>query len=139
MANVFKNIGKGIGYFFLFPLLIIAIAVYSVFGLLVFIFQLFKLIFLFFTGRTLFSDLPEDIELKALLNTTADSASPTEEKKEEQPQYVYQTAAYVSPAYDKKEETPAPSATQEASDSNNQSQVIDEPPEEKTTEGGDEQ
>ena len=137
MANVFKNIGKGIGYFFLFPILIIAIAVYSVFGLLVFIFQLFKLIFLFFTGRTLFSDLPEDIELKALLNTTADSASPTEEKKEEQPQYVYQTAAYVSPAFDKKEETPAPA--QETPDADGQRQVIDEPPEEKTSEGGDKQ
>ena len=137
MANVFKNIGKGIGYFFLFPILIIAIAVYSVFGLLVFIFQLFKLIFLFFTGRTLFSDLPEDIELKALLNTTADSTSPTEEKKEEQPQYVYQTAAYVSPAFDKKEETPAPA--QETPNADGQRQVIDEPPEEKTSEGGDEQ
>ena len=50
----------------MFPGLVVAIALYAVFGLIVFIFQFFKLIFLFFTGRNLFSDLPEDIELKAL-------------------------------------------------------------------------
>ena len=65
MASIFKNIGKGVGYFFAFPFLLVAIAIYAVFGLVVFIIQFFKLIVLFFTGRTLFSDLPEDIELRA--------------------------------------------------------------------------
>ena len=107
MSSLFKNIGKGIGYFFAFPGLIIAIAIYAVFGLIVFIFQFFKLIFLFFTGRTLFSDLPEDIELKALKAQANESAK--EEKKEEKPLSLYPSdsvvygAGYSSPLFNKEE------------------------------------
>ena len=113
MGSVFKNIGKGIGYFFMFPGLLIAIAIYAVFGLIVFIFQFFKLIFLFFTGRNLFSDLPEDIELKALQNKTPEEEPVEEEKKEENPLSLYPSdsivygSGYSSPAFsDKKEEIP---------------------------------
>ena len=80
-TNIFKTIGLGIGYFFFFPFIIVAIALYAVFGIIVFIFQFIKLIILFFTGRTLFSDLPEDTLLKAKLQPeTAEAA------KEEQTQ-----------------------------------------------------
>lgn len=113
MGSVFKNIGKGIGYFFMFPGLLIAIAIYAVFGLIVFIFQFFKLIFLFFTGRNLFSDLPEDIELKALQNKEPEGEQVEEEKKEENPLSLYPSdsivygSGYSSPAFsDKKEEVP---------------------------------
>ena len=112
MGTLFKNIGKGIGYFFLFPGLIIAIAIYAVFGLIVFLFQFFKLIFLFFTGRNLFSDLPEDIELKALQNKVEEEPV-EEEKKEENPLSLYPSdsvvygSGYSSPAFaEKKEEEP---------------------------------
>lgn len=113
MANFFKSIGKGVGYFFLFPLLIVGIALYSVFGLLVFIFQFFKLIFLFFTGRTLFSDLKEDVELKALLSKEKEQAEETpaeEEKKEENPMSLYPSdsivygSGYSSPLVEEKKE-----------------------------------
>ena len=83
MANFFKNIGKGVLYFFAFPGLLIAIAIYMVVGLFIFLFQLFKLVFLFFTGRNLFSDLPEDIELKAKLDTSKEEEKVEEEPKEE--------------------------------------------------------
>lgn len=113
MSAIFKNIGKGIGYFFLFPGLLIAIAIYAVFGLIVFIFQFFKLIFLFFTGRNLFSDLPEDIELKALQNKVEEEEVVEEEKKEDNPLSLYPSdsvvygSGYSSPAFaDKKEEAP---------------------------------
>lgn len=111
MSSLFKNIGKGIGYFFAFPGLIIAIAIYAVFGLIVFIFQFFKLIFLFFTGRTLFSDLPEDIELKALKAQANESAK--DEKKEEKPLSLYPSdsvvygAGYSSPLFNKEEKKEA--------------------------------
>ena len=109
MANLFKNIGKGIAYFFAFPGLLIAIALYSVFGLVVFVFQFFKLIVLFFTGRTLFSDLPEDIEVKAMLTK---EKPVQEEKKEEQsnPLSLYPSdspvygSGYSSPLFNKEEE-----------------------------------
>lgn len=116
MGSVFKNIGKGIGYFFMFPGLLIAIAIYAVFGLIVFIFQFFKLIFLFFTGRNLFSDLPEDIELKALQNKTPEEEPVEEEKKEENPLSLYPSdsivygSGYSSPAFSDKKEEEIPEA-----------------------------
>lgn len=67
MANFFKGFGKGLLYVLLFPFIIVGIVLYAVFGLFVFVFQFFKLIYLFFTGRTLFSDLEEDIAAKAIL------------------------------------------------------------------------
>ena len=123
MDKIFKGIGKGIGYFFAFPGLLIAIAIYSVFGLIVFVFQFFKLIILFFTGRNLFSDLPEDIELKAKL--TKDEPKEEEEnkeetKKEENPLSLYPSdspvygSGYSSPLFNKEKEVePAPEAEPE--------------------------
>lgn len=67
MSNFFKSFGKGLLYVFLFPFIIVGIVLYAVFGLFVFIFQFFKLIYLFFTGRTLNSDFEEDIAAKAIL------------------------------------------------------------------------
>lgn len=67
MTNFFKGFGKGLLYVLLFPFILVGIVLYAVFGLFVFIFQLFKLIYLFFTGRTLYSDLEEDIAAKAAL------------------------------------------------------------------------
>ena len=84
MGNFFKNLGKGVLYFFAFPGLLIAICIYAVVGLFFFIFQFFKLIVLFFSGRSLFSDLPEDIELKAKL-----TPDPAPEKEKESPLTVY--------------------------------------------------
>ena len=111
MAGLFKNIGKGIGYFFAFPGLLIAIAIYSVFGLIVFVFQFFKLIILFFTGRTLFSDLPEDIELKAKLTKDEPKQEEPEEKKEDKnPLSLYPSdspvygSGYSSPLFNKEKE-----------------------------------
>ena len=84
MVSFFKNFGKGLLYVVLFPFLLVFIALYAVFGLLVFIFQLFKLVFLFFTGRTLFTDLEEDIAAKAILEGT--TSSDKEETKTENSQ-----------------------------------------------------
>ena len=136
MVNFFKNLGKGVGYFFAFPGIIVAIAIYAVFGLLVFIFQFFKLIVLFFTGRTLFSDLKEDIELKALLDKSKSqdedvSEDKQEEKKEDNPMSLYPSdspvygSGYQSPLFeDKKEEAPR------------EPEIIDEPLEEQSNEEG---
>ena len=113
MASIFKNIGKGVGYFFAFPFLLVAIALYAVFGLVVFIIQFFKLIVLFFTGRTLFSDLPEDIELRAKMTKDEPKveANPEQEQKEENNQLslypsdsVVYGAGYSSPLFNKEEE-----------------------------------
>ena len=79
MANFFKSFGKGILYVLFFPFIIVGIVLYAVFGLFVFIFQFFKLIYLFFTGRTLYSDLEEDIAAKAILEK-ANNPEPVKEE-----------------------------------------------------------
>ena len=104
MSALFKSFGKGLLYVVIFPALVVGIAIYAVFGLFVFIFQLGKLVYLFFTGRTLFSDLEEDIAAKAKLSVGKE----VEEKKEpelslypsDSPMY---SSGYVSPTFDEKE------------------------------------
>ena len=110
MANFFKGFGKGLLYVLLFPFIIVGIVLYAVFGLFVFVFQFFKLIYLFFTGRTLFSDLEEDIAAKAILEK-AQNPNPEPAKEEvgndqlslypsDSPMY---TSNYSSPFDTKKE------------------------------------
>ena len=107
MSSVFKTFGRGLLYVVLFPLLVVGIAIYAVLGIFIYLFQLGKLIYLFFTGRTLFSDLEEDIALKAKLAAN----TPEENKESELSLYpsdspIY-TSGYMSPTYeDKKEPEP---------------------------------
>ena len=109
MANFFKGFGKGLLYVLLFPFILVGIVLYAVFGLFVFVFQFFKLIYLFFTGRTLFSDFEEDIAAKAILEKEQNPTVELEEPKNDQlslypsdsPMY---TSNYSSPFETKKED-----------------------------------
>lgn len=62
MGDFFKSFGKGILYLVLLPVIIVVLAIYGIAGLFGFIFLFFKSIILFFTGRSLYDDLPEDKE-----------------------------------------------------------------------------
>lgn len=111
MSNVFKSIGKGILYFFLFPVIVLAIAIYAVVGLGVFIFQFVKMIILFFSGRNLNSDLDEDIKAKSILGELQ-----VDEEKEESPLSLYPSdspvygSGYSSPLFpEQSKEEVAPS------------------------------
>ena len=77
MINFFKNFGKGILYVLVLPLIIVALAIYGVVALFIFIFLAFKALILFFTGRSLYEDLPEDKEAKKRLGI--------KDEKEEKP------------------------------------------------------
>ena len=102
MASMFKGIGKGCLYVLMFPLGIIAIALFAVYGVFVFFYQLVRLLILFFTGRNLNSDLPEDIEAKRILGREREnkdlSLFPSDS-------IVYDTEGYSAPIY-KEEEKP---------------------------------
>ena len=104
MASVFKNIAKGLLYVLLFPFGLIAIALYAVFGIFVFFFQFIRLIVLFFSGRKLTSDLPEDIEARRIIEAN----KPKEE--EESPLSLYPSdsivygSGYVHPSSEQPEE-----------------------------------
>ena len=134
MANLFKSLAKGVLYFFAFPGIIIAVALYAVFGVLVFIFQFFKLIYLFFTGRTLFSDLPEDIEVKRIMDSK--KVEPNEELiKEEEEQ-----DPFLSPIYQNDYSFPFKTADkeEEVSETTQETPSNEVEEEEKVEEGGNE-
>ena len=134
MANLFKSLAKGVLYFFAFPGIIIAVALYAVFGVLVFIFQFFKLIYLFFTGRTLFSDLPEDIEVKRIMDSK--KVEPNEELiKEEEEQ-----DPFLSPIYQNDYSFPFKTADkeEEVSETPQETPSNEVEEEEKVEEGGNE-
>lgn len=69
MVEFFKKLGKGILYVLIFPAFIVVITCFAIYGIGLFIFLLIKSIFLFFTGRSLYKDLPEDKKAKAILAT----------------------------------------------------------------------
>ena len=108
MASVLKTIGKGALYFLALPLGLVAIAGYAVFGIFVFFFQFARLIILFFTGRNLRSDLPEDIKAREIIE--ANKPKPEEEKDESLSLYpsdsIVYSGGYQSPTFEseKKEE-----------------------------------
>lgn len=58
--SVLKTIGKGLLYIIGLPFFILVLAVFAVFGLFVLVFMFIKSIVLFFTGRSLDDELPED-------------------------------------------------------------------------------
>jgi len=79
MLEFLKRCGLGILYLIAAPFAVVLLALFAVFGLIVFLFMLVKSLILFFSGRSVFDDLPEDIEAKRRLGTLVD----TREKKVE--------------------------------------------------------
>ena len=73
MVSFFKNFGKGVLYVLVLPFLLVGLAVYGVVAFFIFIFLAIKGLVLFFTGRSLYEDLPEDIEAKKRLAGTPTS------------------------------------------------------------------
>ena len=66
MVNLIKTFGKGILYVLGLPFFLLALVLFGAFGLLAFIFQIFRSIILFFTGQKFFPELPEDKQLRLL-------------------------------------------------------------------------
>lgn len=67
VASFFKSIGRGIIYFFTVPVFLIALVIYAIICFFGFLFLMIKSIILFFKGKPLDYDLPEDIEAKKRL------------------------------------------------------------------------
>ena len=84
MVNLLKTFGKGVLYIIGFPFFIVALLIFGVIGIFLFIFQLFKSIIYFFTGQKFFPELPEDKELR-LKQEAAYAAANPEPFVEEEP------------------------------------------------------
>lgn len=80
MGTLLKNIGKGLLYIIIAPLFIVTVCVIGVFGIFGLIFLFFKSIYLFFTGRSLNDDLPEDKAAKEVRNGRNPSEKPVQEE-----------------------------------------------------------
>ena len=70
MGSFFKSFGKGILYILTLPAVLIVLAFYAAVGLITFLFLMIKSVVLFFSGKTIFSELPEDIKAREILNPT---------------------------------------------------------------------
>ena len=81
MVNFFKNFAKGVLYVLVLPALLVVLVLYAVAGLFMFIYLGIKGLVLFFTGRSLYEDLPEDKEAKRRLGILP--PEPKEEVKEQ--------------------------------------------------------
>ena len=102
MIGLLKMFGKGILYVIGFPFFVLALLLFGVVGIFLFIFQLVKSIFYFFTGRKFFPELPEDKELRLLKEKAAAKA---EEGEEESP---ISEAPNPAQPVNHQEPTPAP-------------------------------
>ena len=86
MISLLKMFGKGILYVIGFPFFVAVLLLFGVIGIFLFLFQLIKSIFYFFTGRKFFPELPEDKELRLLKEkaAAANGQSPISEAPGEQ-------------------------------------------------------
>lgn len=64
--NLLKTVGKGLLYIIALPFFLIVLALGAIFGIFLLIYMFFKSVILFFTGRSLNDDLPEDRMVKEL-------------------------------------------------------------------------
>lgn len=67
MLKFFKFFGEGLLYTLLLPFLLLFLALFAVYGVFIIVFYFFKMIILFFAGRNIFKDFPEDIEAKEII------------------------------------------------------------------------
>lgn len=68
MSAFFKSFGKGILYLLTLPVVLVVLLFYAIIGLFVFLFLMVKSVILFFKGKTIFNDFPEDVKVKEILS-----------------------------------------------------------------------
>ena len=67
MASFFKLVLHGILYAIGLPFFLVALAIYSVYCLIMFIYEAIRSFFVYFSGGTPFGDLKEDVKAKEIL------------------------------------------------------------------------
>ena len=102
MANFFKKFGQGILYVITFPVFLIILALFAVYGLVLLVVQFIKMIFNFFTGRSIHGELPEDVEARKILHKN----DPVEQNEQKQDEGTQQETPAPAPS-----PTPAPAPT----------------------------
>lgn len=76
MKSFFKSIGKGVLNFLTPFAWIVGISIGGTIGLVIFVILLFYFLFLFFSGRSIFKELPEDKKVKEIKQKNNSMAAP---------------------------------------------------------------
>ena len=83
MVSLIKTFGKGILYVVGLPFFLLALLLFAVIGIFLFLFQIIRSVIYFFTGQKFFPELEEDKQLRLLKEKIA-STNEEEEEVEEQ-------------------------------------------------------
>ncbi len=86
MESLFKSVGKGLLYLLVLPFFLLVISGYAIAGLIAFIYLFFKSIVLFFMGRSLNIELPEDKKAKQIIQNAIPASSNPVIKQDGAPQ-----------------------------------------------------
>ena len=124
MVNLLKTFGKGILYIIGLPFFIVALVIFGVIGIFLFIFQLFKSIFYFFTGQKFFPELPEDKELR--LRREAAFAGVNNSQPINQEPVMQEEDVYVPPMLHEASMVEEPSFNEETQNNDNSSQSVED-------------
>lgn len=83
MTSLLKSFGKGLLYLLVLPLLLVLLALFAVYGIFMFFFVGIQGIYLYFTGRNIFGELPEDIKAREILEVNSNSSSKEDNSEED--------------------------------------------------------
>ena len=113
MMAVLKSVGKGILYIIGLPFFLIVLALVAVSGIFVLIFMFIKSIFLFFTGRSLDDELPEDRKAReiregkpAFRNSSDELVISSEPQVQPAPQNIEEVVFGPATPIEEEEESP---------------------------------
>jgi hypothetical protein len=91
MLSLFKTFGKGLLYTVTLPITLLILLGYMIYGVFYFLFLSIKSIVLFFKGKTIFSELEEDVKAREILTGVKEEKiyiDGKEEIYEEKPQEI---------------------------------------------------
>ncbi|MDD3207594.1 MAG: hypothetical protein GX816_01650 [Erysipelotrichia bacterium] len=87
MIKFLQFFGQGLLYVVLSPIFLLILALYVVYTSIVMVLLFFKMIILFFAGKNIFGDLPEDIEAAKIIE--AHRQAKQAQANPQQPPYPY--------------------------------------------------
>ena len=120
MLSFFKIFGQGVLYVILLPFIVLLLALYAVYCILVFIYMAIRNIIIFFSGGTPLGDMKEDVEAKKILMARQEAPRQAAYVSSA-PQPVYQQPTYQQPI-----EQPIPEASVTTPENLNTSNQVNE-------------
>lgn len=125
MKTILKACGKGILYIITFPVVLVVLSLLATVGIVVFIVLGIRAIVLFFKGKSLFNELPEDIEVQKIKSANLVLEGPQENQNQDS-NNVYFNSTQIYSFGSHEYETIEPETKQE--ETNVESEIKEETP-----------